>query len=40
VLMGVRGFTLIYENARGGQTAEYFEHNAEGKVTRAICCYT
>jgi len=40
VLMGVRGFTLIYENARGGQTAEYFEHNAEGKVRRAICCYT
>ena len=38
--IGVDGITLYYKNARGGQTAEYFEFNSAGKVTLSISCYS
>jgi hypothetical protein len=40
VFLGVNGLTLYYENARGGETAEYFEFNAENKVIRSVSCYS
>ncbi len=40
VLLGVNGITLYYENARGGNTAEYFEFNDENKVIRSVSCYS
>ena len=40
VLMGAQGFTLHYDNARGGRTAEYFEFDADGKVAKVISCYS
>jgi hypothetical protein len=39
VLLGVNGLTLYYENARGGETAEYFEFNEDNKVIRSVSCY-
>jgi len=40
MLLGVNGITLYYENARGGNTAEYFEFNHENKVVRSVSCYS
>lgn len=40
VLLGAQGFTLYYENARGGRTAEYFEFDADSKVFKVISCYS
>ncbi len=40
VLLGVNGLTLYYENARGGNTAEYFEFNNENKVIKSVSCYS
>ena len=40
VLMGVQGFTLHYDNARKGRTAECFEFDADGKVCKAVSCYS
>ena len=40
ILTSVKGFTLLYENARGGQTAEYFERDLGGRVVRAVCSYS
>jgi len=39
-LLGVDGMTLYYDNARGGQTAEYFEFGPKGKVTKSNSCYS
>jgi hypothetical protein len=40
ILMGVDGITLYYQNARGGETAEYFEFDTSGKVSRCTSCYS
>ena len=40
VLLGAHGIALYYDNARGGQTAEYFEFDANGKVVKVISCYS
>lgn len=40
VLLGVNALTLYYENARGGETTEYFEFNKEYKVVRSVSCYS
>ncbi len=40
VLLGVRGFTLYYKNARGGHSTEYFELNGERKVVKVIATYS
>jgi len=40
VLIGARGFTLYYDNARGGRTAEYFECDADGKIVKVVACYS
>ena len=40
VLLGVQGFTLYYDNAREGRTAEYFEFDADGKVCKVMSCYS
>ena len=40
VFLGINGLTLYYENARGGETAEYFEFNGENKVIRSVSCYS
>ena len=40
VLMGAHGIALHYDNARGGQTAEYFEFDADGRVVKVISCYS
>ncbi len=39
-LVGVDGITLYYDNARGGQSAEYFVFNSEGKVIESVSCYS
>jgi hypothetical protein len=40
LLLGVKGLTLYYKNARGGRTAEYFEFNSDMKVVKVISCYS
>jgi hypothetical protein len=40
VFLGVNGLTLHYENARGGETVEYFEFNSENEVIRSVSCYS
>ena len=40
ILYSVKGFTLYYNNARGGKTAEYFELNTDGKVILVINSYS
>lgn len=40
ILYSVKGFTLYYNNARGGTTAEYFELNTDGKIILVINSYS
>ena len=40
VLCGVRGFTLTYINARGGDTTEYMELDEDGKASFVVVCYS
>ena len=40
VLLGAHGIALYCGNPRGGQTAEYFEFDADGRVVKVISCYS
>ena len=40
VFTGVDEITLVYENARGGKTAESFQFDADDKVIRVASCYS
>jgi hypothetical protein len=40
LLVGINSLTLYYKNARGGETAEYFEFNSNKKIVKCMSCYS